>query len=100
MSRLLYDGKRSANFVGFANVDYARDFDSRKSTLGHCFTLVGGVVSWSSKRQTSTTLSSIEEKYMSFIEPTKEVVWLKKLLGDLGYQQLVATPLYCDNQSP
>ncbi len=75
-------------------------FDSRKSTLGHCFTLVGGVVSWSSKRQTSTTLSSIEAKYMSFIEATKEVVWLKKLLGDLGYQQLVATPLYCDNQSP
>jgi len=36
---------------------------------------------------------------MSFIEATKEVVWLRKLLGDLGYQQLIATPLYCDNQS-
>jgi hypothetical protein len=58
MSRLLYDGKKSANLVGFANADWVGDFDSRKSTLGHCFIFVGGVVSWSSKKQTSITLSS------------------------------------------
>jgi hypothetical protein len=36
---------------------------------------------------------------MSFIQATKEVVWLTKLLGDLIYQQSIATPLYYDNQS-
>jgi hypothetical protein len=36
---------------------------------------------------------------MSLTLATKKVVWLRKLLGNLGYQQLVATPLYCDNQS-
>jgi hypothetical protein len=56
-------------------------------------------VSWSSKRQTSTTLSSTEVEYMSLTQATKEVLWLRKLFGDLGYHQLVATPLYCDNQS-
>jgi hypothetical protein len=30
MSKLLYDGKRSANLMGFADVDW--DFDSRRST--------------------------------------------------------------------
>jgi len=56
-------------------------------------------VSWSSKRQTSTTLSSTEAKYMSLSQVAKEALWLRKLLGDLGYHQLVATPLYCNNQS-
>jgi hypothetical protein len=42
-------------------------------------------MSWSSKRQTSTSLLSIKAKYMSLIKTTKEVVWLRKLLGDLGY---------------
>jgi hypothetical protein len=98
MSGLLYDGKRNANLVGFAHLDWVGDFDSRRSTLGHYSTLVG-VVSWLSKRQTSTTLSSTKAEYMSLTQATKEALWLRKLLGDLGYHQLVATPLYCDNQS-
>ncbi len=57
MLALFYDGKRSANLVGFANVDWPRDFDSR-STSSHYFTIVGGAMYWSSKRQTSITLSS------------------------------------------
>ncbi len=28
MSRLLYDGIRSANLMGFADVDWVKDFDS------------------------------------------------------------------------
>ncbi len=48
--------------MGFANADWVGDFDSKKSTSGHCFTLVGGVVSWSSKRQASLALSSREAK--------------------------------------
>ncbi len=56
-------------------------------------------MSWSSKRQASTTFSSTKAKYMSLILATKKVVWLRKLLGNLGYQQLVVTPLYCNNQS-
>jgi len=36
---------------------------------------------------------------MSLTQAPKEVVWLRKLLGDLGYQQSVATPLCCENQS-
>jgi hypothetical protein len=36
---------------------------------------------------------------MFFIQVAKEVVWLRKLFGDLNYQQLIATPLYCNNQS-
>ncbi len=40
-----------------------------------------------------------KSKNMSLTQATKEIVWLRELLGDLGYQQLVATPLYCNNQS-
>ncbi len=64
MLGLFYDGK-NINLVGFTYVDWARDFDSMTSTSSHCLTFADGVVSWSSKKQTSTTISSLETKYVS-----------------------------------
>lgn len=64
MLGLFYDGK-FINPVGFTYVDWARDFDSMTSTSSHCLTFVDGVVSWSNKKQTSTTISSLETKIVS-----------------------------------
>ncbi len=56
-----------------------------------------GDVSWSSKKQPTIALSSTEAKYKSAVIIACEVVWLQKLLSDLG--QLVDAPvvIYCDN---
>lgn len=44
----------------------------------------GGPVSWRSKRQPSTALSSCEAEYYAAAESAKESVWLSRLLKDLG----------------
>ena len=36
---------------------------------------------------------------MALSETTKEAIWLRQLLSDLGYQQYSPTILYVDNQS-
>jgi len=63
------------------------------------FSFGSGVVSWSSKKQTTIALSSTEAKYKGAAIVTCEIVWLQKLLSDLG--QLVDAPIviYCDNIS-
>jgi hypothetical protein len=61
------------------------------------FSFRNGVVSWSSKKQPIVALSNIEAEYRGATIVACEVVWLQKLLSDLG--QLVDVPIviYCDN---
>ena len=50
---------------GFSNADWASDKDERKSTSGYTFTLVGGAISWCSKKQTCIALSTMEAEYVA-----------------------------------
>ncbi len=45
-------------FYGFSDADQAADQDTRRSTSGYYFLLVGGVITWSSKDQASVALSN------------------------------------------
>ena len=46
--------------IGYSDADWVGDKDTRQSTSGYCFLLVGAVVSWASKKQTYVALSSTE----------------------------------------
>jgi hypothetical protein len=63
------------------------------------FSFGSGVISWSSKKQPTVALSKTEAEYRGATIAACEVVWLQKLLSDLG--QLVDAPIviYCDNIS-
>jgi hypothetical protein len=69
---------------------------------GFIFMLEGAAVSWSSKKQTSVALSSTEVEYIAAAhasDTTKEVIWLRRLLTDLGLDLDSPTTLHVDNQS-
>jgi hypothetical protein len=48
------------------------------------FSFGSGAVSWSSKKQPTIALSSTEAKYRGVAIVACEVVWLQKLLSNLG----------------
>ena len=56
----------------------------RRSTSGFVFSLGSGAISWSNKKQPIVALSSIESEYMGVVVAACEVVWLKKILKDVG----------------
>lgn len=78
---------------------YAGDVETRRSTTGYVFLLHGGPVAWGCKRQKCTSLSTTEPEYIAACESTREAVWLKRLLTELGLQETNPIPLLCDNQS-
>ena len=88
-------GKRELQ--GYADADYAGDVDTRRSTTGYVFTLQGGAISWSSRLQPTVAASTTEAEYMAASYATKEALWLRKLLADIGYV-IPTVQLAGDNQ--
>jgi hypothetical protein len=84
---------------GYSDSDWAGNPDDRISTTGYAFGIGSGVVSWSSKKQPTVSLSSTEPEYKDLWATTCEVVWLTKLLQDVGEEQKEPTMIKCDNQS-
>lgn len=71
---------------GFSDADFAGDISTRRSTTGYVFTCNSGSVSWSSRLQPTIAVSTTEAEYMAASSATKEALWLRTLLSDLGLQ--------------
>ncbi len=86
--------------VGICDVDWVGEMDSLKCTTSYTFLLGSGAINWSSKHQPTITLPSTKVKHKATIEATKDAIWIKQLLQDIGQVQLAPTIFNCDhNQS-
>ncbi|KAD5961972.1 hypothetical protein E3N88_13445 [Mikania micrantha] len=94
---LCFKGKDTV-LRGYTDADLGGCKESYKSTTGYVFSVGGTAVSWMSRLQRSVALSTTEVEYMAAAEASKELIWLKNFLEELGKKQ-PDSPLYCDNQS-
>nr|GEX53608.1 retrovirus-related Pol polyprotein from transposon TNT 1-94 [Tanacetum cinerariifolium] len=84
--------------TGFSDADYAGCKDSFKSTSGGAQFLGEKLVSWSSKKQDCTALSTAEAEYVSLSTCCAQVLWMRKQLTDYGFH-FDKIPIYCDSKS-
>ena len=92
------DRQQSLSLYGFCDSDWASNQDDRRSVTGYVFMLGGGAVSWQAKKQTTVALSSVEAEYMAASQATKEALWWRMLLRELGTSATSATSLLSDSQ--
>jgi len=92
-------GENENKLFGYSDADFAGDVDSRRSMSGNAFMLNGGIVAWTAKRQKTVALSTCESEYIAACAATREVVWLRRLLKDIGKQQDSGTSIKMDNQA-
>ena len=84
---------------GFTDSDWAGCRATRKSVGGHIFLIGGSPVSWQAKGQTVVALSTLEAELIACSDGTREALWLKRLLSDLGaIGSGYSVPIHCDNQ--
>ena len=96
---IFYSKNDNLDLIGYTDADWAGDREDRKSTSGY-FTLVGGnLVTWKSKKQKVVALSSAEAEFRGIAKGVTEILWIRKLLGELGFHQTQANLLYCDNKA-
>ncbi|GKD78392.1 hypothetical protein Tco_1341013 [Tanacetum coccineum] len=82
----------------FADADYAGCQDTRRSTSGSAQFLGDKLVSWTSKKQKSTAISTTEAEYIALSGCCAQILWIRSQLSDYGFT-FNKIPMYCDNQS-
>nr|GEV10884.1 retrotransposon protein, putative, unclassified [Tanacetum cinerariifolium] len=82
----------------FSDADYAGCKDTFKSTSGGGQFLGEKLVSWSSKKQDCTALSTVEAEYVSLSACCAQVLWMQTQLTDYGFH-FNKIPIYCDWKS-
>jgi hypothetical protein len=83
---------------GYTDADWAGNLSDRKSTSGY-FTFVGGnLVTWRSKKQKVVALSSAEAEFRGMVKGLCELLWLRRLLSEIGFAPNSEMNLYFDNK--
>ncbi|XP_047306358.1 uncharacterized mitochondrial protein AtMg00810-like [Impatiens glandulifera] len=94
---LLYE--KDAKFVlqGYADVDFSRDRDDRRSTSEFVFLCGNTSISWSSRKQGSVSLSTNEAEYKASAHVAHECIWLRRLWEDFHVKFDQPVPIHGDN---
>ncbi|GJR88710.1 retrovirus-related pol polyprotein from transposon TNT 1-94 [Tanacetum coccineum] len=85
--------------TAFLDSDQAGCLDTRKSTSGGIQFLGGDkLVSWSSKKQDCTSMSTTEFEYVSLFAFCAQVLWLRTQVTDYGFH-FDKIPMYYDSKA-
>jgi hypothetical protein len=94
---LVFNGPSNGGLMAYSDSDWASDPITRKSTTGYMVKLAGAIFSWNSRAQKSVATSSTEAEYMSLSDTSRQLIWIKNLMSELGIH-LAPIPLFGDNQ--
>ncbi len=91
--------KSKGDLIPYSDSDWGEDREDRRSISGYVCTYAGGAITWSSKKQPTVALSTMEAEYMALTNCTCKVIWLRALLTELGLPLDGPTQIKVDNQS-
>ncbi|GJW27721.1 hypothetical protein Tco_0044596 [Tanacetum coccineum] len=94
---LWYPKDSGFKLIAYSDADHAGCKDDCKSTLEGLQFLGGKLMSWSSKKQDCTAMSTAEAEYVSLSACCAQVIWMRTQLLDYGfkYNRIL---MYCDSK--
>ena len=91
--------RASTKLQTYADADFAGDVATRRSTSGYCLLLHSGVIQWSSRLQSTCSLSTAEAETVASTEAAKQIIHYRLFLRELGRKQDGPSILFEDNQA-
>jgi len=86
---LIYSRDYDITPLAYVDADYGGCRDTRRSTSGYVFTMAGGPVTWSSKRQATVALSTVEAEYVAMSRCAQQMVWMHTWLDEVGIEHVI-----------
>ena len=96
---IFYKSNSTEDLKGYTDSDWAGSVDDMKSTSGYTFFIGSGAISWNSRKQETVAQSTAEAEYIAASSAVSQVIWIRKILSDLGCLTYGATTIYCDSKS-
>ncbi|XP_042023004.1 uncharacterized mitochondrial protein AtMg00810-like [Salvia splendens] len=96
---VLLEKKEHLEIDGYTDADWASNPNDRRSTAGYFTFLGGNLVTWRSKKQKVVALSSAEAEFRGVKSGITEILWLRRLLSEIGFPPTQGSRLYCDNKA-
>lgn len=94
---ITYGCDKSNELVAYSDADWANCADTRRSVSGVVLLLNGGPVTWFSRKQGVVATSTTDAEYVAVHDAGKEIVWIRRLLKEIGCNQNEPTTLFCDS---
>ena len=89
----------SEPFVTYSDADLGGDKSSGKSTTGYTVLMCGAAISWQSKLQPVVAKSTTEAEFVAASTTGNEIMWVRNVLKELGFEVTCTSSLFIDNQS-
>ena len=90
--------KKTLQLDGYADADWGSNLIDRKSTTGYIFMMNGGPISWTSRKQSTVALSTMEAEYMALSDAARELVAHLTFFQTISIE-LPLPILYTDNEA-
>lgn len=91
--------QRDGDLQLFSDADWGTDTVDRRSISGYSAFFANGPISWSSRKQPTVALSTMEAEFMALARATCEAIWLRELGSELGLPATSPTSIKVDNQA-
>ncbi|CAM8893796.1 unnamed protein product [Rhodiola kirilowii] len=96
---ITFPADSSLQLQAFCDADWAACPITRRSITGHCVLLGSSIISWKTKKQPVVSRCSTESEYRAMAAACCELVWLSRLLHDMGVSVAQFILLHCDNKA-
>jgi Reverse transcriptase (RNA-dependent DNA polymerase)/GAG-pre-integrase domain/gag-polypeptide of LTR copia-type len=84
--------------IAYVDADYGGCRDTRRSTSGYVFIMAGGAVTWSSKRQTTVALSTVEAEYVAMSRCAQQMTWMQSWMSEANIKYELPGIIRGDNR--
>ena len=83
--------------ISYVDASFATSDEEARSTTGVVIKVFGNTISWYSRRQTITALSTMMAEFLALCEATRDIIYLREYLQFLGITLTSPTIIFEDN---
>jgi hypothetical protein len=91
---------KAETLLAYVDADYANDSIDYKSITSYLIFFGKTLISWTSKKQKSVTLSTTEAEFIALTDVARELLWIQPIYQFLGFSNIQGATIILEDNMP